>query len=59
MARGHGLIAVIGISMANGILLGAALATSRPVFYVAVAMGVSTLLNLTYVMAGRLWQERP
>ncbi len=58
MSRGS-LVAVVMLSIANGILLGAALATARPACYLAVAMGAGTLLNLAYLMAGRLWQERP
>lgn len=54
----HHLASVIGISMANGILAGAALASSRPVYYLAVAAAVGTFINLTYVLAGRLWQVR-
>ncbi len=57
--RKGSLITVIMVSLANGILLGAALTTSRPGCYLVVAIGAGTLLNLAYVMAGRLWQERP
>ncbi len=57
--RKGSLITVILVSIANGILLGAALTTARPGCYVALAIGAGTFLNLAYVMAGRLWQERP
>jgi len=59
MSPGRSLATVAGISFANALLLGAALASTQPLFYLAVAAGVGTLLNLTYLLAGRLWQERP
>ncbi len=58
MDRGRSIVGAVILSIVNGILLGAALATAHPGCYLAGAMGLGTCVNLTYVMAGRLWQER-
>ncbi len=50
------LAAVMGICMVNGILAGAALASARPAYFLALAAAAGTFLNLTYVLAGRLWR---
>ncbi len=47
-----------GIGIANGILIGAALATTRPLHYLLVSAGVGTFINLTYLFAGRLWARQ-
>ncbi len=56
----EGSFAVLGGTVtANAILLGAAMATSRPLYYLAMAAVVGTFVNLTFLAAGRLWQQRP
>ena len=57
MIRGYDLGPMVALSLANGVLLGMALAASRPAYYLVLAATVGTLLNLTYVMARRLWQR--
>ncbi len=57
MTRGRDLSIVGGIVAANAILIGAALATSRPIHYLLVAAGVGTFINLTFLVAGRLWER--
>ncbi len=59
MTRGRDLSIVGGVVGANALLIGAALATTHPIYYLLVAAGVGTLINLTFLLAGRLWQERP
>ncbi len=55
MSRGHdfGLTAVL--CLANGLLFGIALGTARPVYYLALAAAAGSVLNLAYIVAGRLW----
>ncbi len=57
MTRGRDLSIVGGIVAANSILIGAALATTRPIYYLLVAAGVGTFINLTFLFAGRLWER--
>ncbi len=52
------LAMVIGLSMVNGILAGAALASRRPACYLVIAAAAGTFMNLIYLVAGRLWQPR-
>ncbi len=58
MTRERDLGIVGGVVAANAILIGAALSTTRPFLYLAVAAGVGTFINLTFLVANRLWQER-
>ncbi len=57
MNRGHGFATAVVLSLGNGLLLGAALGTARPMQYLALAVGLGTCVNLAYVLAGRLWQR--
>ncbi len=50
---------LIGIGAANGILVAAALTTSRPVHYLALAVLAGTFINLTFLVASRLWEVQP
>jgi hypothetical protein len=44
---------VIGLGVANGILAAAALATTSPAHYLAVAVGVGAFITLTFVLCSR------
>ncbi len=57
MIRAHDFGPTLGLCLANGLLLGMALGASRPGYYVALAAAAGTLMNLAYVVAGRLWQR--
>ncbi len=59
MVRGRGFAIVGGAAVANAVLMGAALATTRPIQYLVIAALLGTFINLAYIIAGRLWQERP
>ncbi len=56
MNRGHGFIPAVALSLGNGMMMGAALTTSHPLQYLALAAGVGTFVNLTYVLAAKLWR---
>ncbi len=57
MTRGRDLSIVGGLVAANAMLMGAALATTRPLYYLLVAAGVGTFINLTFLVAGRFWER--
>jgi hypothetical protein len=44
---------LIAMGVANGILIGAALATSHPVHYLLVAIGAGTFINVTWFVSSR------
>ncbi len=58
MRQASTVTTLAGIGIANGILIGAALATARPLHYLLLAAGAGTLINLTYLFAGRLWARQ-
>ena len=58
MRQASTITTLAGIGMANGILIGAALATSRPLHYLLLSAGAATFINLTYLFAGRLWARQ-
>ncbi len=57
MNRGHGLAMAVVLSLGNGLVMGAALATAHPMQYLALAVACSTFVNLGYVLMARLWQR--
>jgi hypothetical protein len=57
MIHGHDFGPMVALCLANGVLLGWALGASRPGYYVALAAAAGTMMNLAYVVAGRLWQR--
>ncbi len=58
MRHANTITTLAGIGVANGILIGAALATSRPLHYLLLGAGVGTFINLTFLFAGRLWARQ-
>jgi hypothetical protein len=47
----------IGLAIANVVLIGGALCTSNPWYYLPIALGTGALIVLTYGAASR-WRER-
>ena len=58
MRQASTVTTLAGIGIANGILIGAALATTRPLHYLLLAAGVGTFINMTFLFAGRLWARQ-
>ena len=50
------LAEVLALGLANGLLLGAALATAHPGHALAVATGSGTFITLTYLLVTR-WRQ--
>ncbi len=57
MIRGHDFGTITVLCLGNGVLLGMALEASCPAYWVTLAAAAGTMVNLVYVVAGRLWQR--
>ncbi len=49
----HLIPQLVAMGLANGILIGAAVVTSHPLYYLLVATGAGTFINLTWFLASR------
>ncbi len=58
MRQASTVTTLAGLGIANGILIGAALATAHPLHYLLLGAGAGTFINLTYLFAGRLWARQ-